>query len=205
MRVLESLMTIDSIRQAIGSIFRAMEAHHQELNELDGKLGDGDLGVTLLKAFTELERIKGGLPEDLGQALMQCASALTKVSSSSFGTLLATGLITSAKSLRGITAAECDKTAGILESVVPALLARGKSSLGDKTVVDGLAAIAKDIAGQSDPETIAQAAAAAVERTLNEFREKPAKVGRALIFGERSIGLDDPGMVALRVMVNALA
>ena len=197
-------MTIDSIRQAIGSIFRAMEAHHQELNELDGKLGDGDLGVTLLKAFTELERIKGGLPEDLGQALMQCASAVTKVSSSSFGTLLATGLITAAKSLRGITAAEWDKTACILESVVPALLARGKSSLGDKTVVDALAAIAKDIAGQSDPETIAQAAAAAVERTLNEFREKPAKVGRARIFGERTIGMDDPGMVALQVMVNAL-
>ena len=149
-------MTIDSIRQAIGSIFRAMEAHHKELNELDGKLGDGDLGVTLLKAFTELERIKAGLPEDLGQALMQCASAVTKVSSSSFGTLLATGLITSAKSLRGSTAAEWNKTAGILESVVPALLARGKSSLGDKTVVDALAAIAKDIAGQSDPETMAQ-------------------------------------------------
>jgi len=89
--------------------------------------------------------------------------------------------------------------------VVPVLLARGKSSLGDKTVVDALAAISKDIAGQSDPEKIAQGAAAAVERTLNEFREKPAKVGRARIFGERTIGLDDPGMVALRVMVNALA
>jgi phosphoenolpyruvate---glycerone phosphotransferase subunit DhaL len=44
-----------------------------------------------------------------------------------------------------------------------------------------------------------------VDRTLNEFREKPAKVGRARIFGERTIGMDDPGMVALRVMVNALA
>jgi dihydroxyacetone kinase-like protein len=37
------------------------------------------------------------------------------------------------------------------------------------------------------------------------LRSKPAQVGRARIFGDRSIGLDDPGMVVFWTMLQALA
>ena len=40
---------------------------------------------------------------------------------------------------------------------------------------------------------------------LGDFRGKPAGLGRARIFAEKSKGLDDPGMLAVNVMIGALA
>ena len=83
-------------------------------------------------------------------------------------------------------------------------MARGKASLGDKTVLDALDAAARAADGKSEPGEILAAAAAAVDATLAQMREMQAKIGRARIFGERSIGLDDPGMRALREMLRGL-
>ena len=35
-------------------------------------------------------------------------------------------------------------------------------------------------------------------------RQQPNRIGRARMFAERSIGLDDPGMVAMQRMLQAL-
>lgn len=48
------------------------------------------------------------------------------------------------------------------------------------------------------------AAKQGVDAALKEFRDKPNKIGRARIFAERTVGMDDPGMVAFKVMVDAL-
>jgi len=48
------------------------------------------------------------------------------------------------------------------------------------------------------------AARRGVDEALDAFRDKPNQIGRARIFAERTIGLDDPGMFALKVMVDAL-
>jgi hypothetical protein len=39
---------------------------------------------------------------------------------------------------------------------------------------------------------------------MDHLRSTPAQVGRARIFGDRSIGLDDPGMVVFYTMLLAL-
>ena len=62
LRVLEGLsMPLDHrqpARRRSPASARKLETEHQRLTELDGKLGDGDLGVTLLKAFRALDEIK---------------------------------------------------------------------------------------------------------------------------------------------------
>src|ERR1700722_16477220 len=80
-----------------------METVADELNALDGQLGDGDLGVTMTRGGRALVDILPTLPADVGMALMACAQAMTKVSGSSYGTLLATGLLAAAKATRGRT------------------------------------------------------------------------------------------------------
>jgi dihydroxyacetone kinase-like protein len=82
--------------------------------------------------------------------------------------------------------------------------ARGKASLGDKTVLDAVSAAASVSAGLDDPAEIRSRVLPAVDAALDEFRGKPSKIGRARIFADRSIGLDDPGMVAFKVMLGAL-
>ena len=78
--------------------------------------------------------------------------------------------------------------------------ARGKAELGGKTVLDSLDYVARTTDKADDK---ASAAAEAVDRALEDFRDKPATVGRARIFGEKSIGLDDPGMLAMQSVIRA--
>jgi dihydroxyacetone kinase-like protein len=197
-------LTTDSLRHAIARNVAALETEAEYLTSLDGQIGDGDLGITLLKAFRELDRIKETLPEDIGAALMQCASAVSRVSSSSFGTLLATCLMTAAKQTKGHTSVAWSELPGYLEKSVDAMILRGKASLGDKTVIDAVSAAAIAGAGKDEPAALLAAVKDGVDGAMREFRDKPNRIGRARIFGERTIGMDDPGMVAFKVMVQAI-
>ena len=98
---MSSAMTTNSIRWAIGNLKESMVAAASELNALDGALGDGDLGVTLSQGFPRLHEDAPNLPEDVGTALLQCAQAFTRVTASTYGTLLATGMMAAAKATRG--------------------------------------------------------------------------------------------------------
>ena len=79
---------------------------------------------------------------------------------------------------------------------------RGSAALGDKTVLDTIDAAAQAL--ESNPVDPADAVITAVDQTIALFRDRQSKIGRARIFADRSVGLDDPGMVAFRVMVGAL-
>lgn len=195
---------VPALRHAITAILAELETEHANLTELDGKIGDGDLGITLLKAFRELDRLKDGLPDDLGAALLESASAVAKVSSSSFGTLFATGLIAVSKLTKGKASAPWSEVPCLLDAAVQAMSARGKASLGDKTVLDALDAAFRAAGNETEPAVMREAAARAVDAALDEFRGKPAKIGRARIFADKTIGLDDPGMAAIKVMINGL-
>ncbi len=194
-----------ALRRAIGGVLSELEGSHAMLTELDAQIGDGDLGVTLLKAFRELDRLKDGFPEDLGAALMQAAAAVMKVSSSSFGTLFATGLMATAKTTKGKTSVPLTALPSLLDGVVQAMMARGKASLGDKTVLDALDAAARAMEGEAEPGAMREAAGRGVDAALDAFRNKPNKAGRARIFGDKTQGLNDPGMVAVKVMTAGLA
>ena len=175
-----------------------------ELNALDGKLGDGDLGATLQKCSANVRAASATMPDDLGGVLKACAMACTKASGSSFGTLLAVAFLTSTKVVGDRQDLAWEDLSGLLADVLKALSARGGASLGDKTVLDTLDAVIKAIEGESDPAVQHQKATAAVEATLEAFRGKPNKIGRARMFAEQSIGQDDPGMVAFRHMLASL-
>jgi len=45
----------------------------------------------------------------------------------------------------------------------------------------------------------------AVDEAIESLRGSPIKAGRARIWSEKSIGLDDPGMVAFEVMLKSLS
>jgi dihydroxyacetone kinase-like protein len=196
------MITIIEIREAIASIRDAVQRASEDLSARDGQLGDGDLGITLEKAFNRLTEIAPTLPDDLGKAFAAAAAAVTKVSSSSFGTLIATGLMAAAKQTIGKTELQPEALSPILKAACQKMSERGSAALGDKTVLDTLDAAAHAL--EPNPADPAGAVIAAVDQTIALFRDRQSKIGRARIFADRSVGLDDPGMVAFRVMVGAL-
>jgi dihydroxyacetone kinase-like protein len=163
----------------------AMDKAAPELNELDSRLGDGDLGVTLQKCAHNVRAALPVAPDSVQGILKSASQACADASGSSFGTLLASGLLAAAKWLDGRS---LDRAAlpELLSHAVQKLSARGGGSLGDKTMIDSLHAIAQALS------------------RAQEFRDKPNRIGRARMFAEKSIGMDDPGMVAVLRMAESL-
>ena len=199
------MITTDSIKTAATKIAQLMEESADELNAADGLLGDGDLGITMVRGFREIIEVRNSLPDDVGMALFQCAKAFTKSSGSSYGTLLATGLMSVAKKKKGQQEIQVEEISALLDDALDAMKQRGKAELGDKTVLDVIAASSQAAKDQSDGSSVLKAINDAVTSTIDEFRSRQSKIGRARIFSEKSIGLDDPGMLAFRKMLEALS
>ncbi len=199
------MITTDSIKTAVTKIAQLMEESADELNAADGLLGDGDLGITMVRGFREINGVRDSLPDDVGMALFQCAKAFTKSSGSSYGTLLATGLMSVAKKKKGQQEIQFEEISLLLNDALDAMKQRGKAELGDKTVLDVIAASSHAAKDQSDGSCVLKAINDAVTSTIDEFRSRQSKIGRARIFSEKSIGLDDPGMLAFRKMLEALS
>ena len=198
------MISTESIKSGIKRLAQAMEQSADELNTADGLLGDGDLGVTMIRGFRQIIEILDSLPEDIGMAFFQCAKAFTKSSGSSYGTLLATGMIAIAKVKKGQTGIELEEVSGLFYIALEAMQKRGKASLGDKTVLDVIAAVRDASTNQAEEQDLLDSINQVINDTMDQFRNRQSKIGRARIFGEKSIGLDDPGMLAFKRMFESL-
>lgn len=194
-----------ALRAGLARVAERMVGCRDELNAADAMLGDGDIGVAVAEGFEAVRAELDGLPDDLGAALLKCAQALVRVRASSFATILATGFMAAAAVVKGRTTAPWTTVPSMLEAAVARMSARGSSALGEKTVLDTLEAIRTATAGVEDPGQMIGRAVEAARKALDDFRPKPCRQGRARIFADRSMGLDDPGMLAATRMVEALA
>ncbi len=196
--------TTADLKAAAGAAGKAAVAARDELNAQDGKLGDGDLGITVANGFAAIAEEAASLPDDLGQAFLGCSKAFQRVSSSSFGTLVATALMSAAKATKGRTEAEWSEVSPIVAAARDAMLSRGHGALGAKSVLDSFDAIAKATAGLAEPAAILAAAKGAATQALDQFRDQPNQLGRARMFGDKSRGIDDPGMLAICRLLEGL-
>ena len=199
------MITTESIQSGIIRLNKAMEQSADELNTADGLLGDGDLGVTMIRGSRHLLEELESLPEDIGMAFFQCAKAFTKSSGSSYGTLLATGMMAVAKVKKGQTEIKLDEVSDLFNISLEAMQMRGKASLGDKTVLDVIAAARDAAKNQTDWKTMLNSINKAINDTIDLYRDRQSQIGRARIFGKKSIGLDDPGMLAFKFMFESIS
>ena len=197
-------LTTEGLRDGLKRIVAKLEACADELNVLDAALGDGDMGVTMMRGCRTLMVELPNLPEDLGLALLKCAQAFTKISASTFGTLLAIGLMSAAKATKGRREIPWGEISSLLAGAGQAMSMRSQGQLGEKTVLDALEAARAATEGIEDPAALVSRADAAVAAAIEQFRLRPSRQGRARIFGEKSIGKDDPGMVAFKRLIEGL-
>lgn len=182
----------------------ALEAAAPELNQLDARLGDGDLGTTLQRSAANVREALPALPETIDGLFKGCAVASAKASGSSFGTLLTQAFLTAARQTAGAQALDRAALVQLLDGIVAALSSRGGAALGDKTMLDSLDAVARSLQEARDSDDLRDVAGAAAARAVDAMRDRPNRIGRARMFGDRSVGLEDPGMVAVLRMVESL-
>lgn len=193
------------ISAAIARAKARMATLEQDLNAADSQLGDGDTGGMLARVIDRLSEEKLDGVQDVGAAFSALARAAVSATGSSLGTLLATALMTMSKATRGRADVPWSELGDLLAAARDAMLARGGAKLGDKTVIDALDAIAQATRGIEDGASLARAASASAGEALDRFRNEPCRMGRARMFGDKSRGMDDPGMLALARLTDAIA
>ena len=204
-RRMSAVLTAAVLRAALLHVAGRLDGAADELNARDAAVGDGDLGVTVVRGARGITEALPSAPDDIGALLLQCAQAFTKTSGSTFGTLVATGLMAAGKATRGKSEIPWSDVSSVLADALTAMASRGKAQLGDKTMLDGVEALRRATHGQHDPAAMLSAAVTEVKRALDDLRDKPARQGRARIFAEKTVGSDDPGMIVVQRIVEELA
>ena len=167
---------------------------YEEFNAADGKIGDGDLGITILSGLEEINNNTIKFSDDISANFMICSQAFVKKSGSSFGTLIAFSFMNISKNLKGKTECNHEDIVGIFETALKTILERGKTKLGDKTIADSLNLI---ITNLKDNKNYSEVLKSATKKALEDFKGKKILIGRARMFEDKTKDLDDPGMLAL--------
>ena len=181
-------------------LYEEAKKSHDEFNAADGKIGDGDLGVTILHGLEEVNNNIGKFSDDMGANFMICSQAFVKKSGSSFGTLIAFSFMNISKNLKGKSECNHEDILSIFEISLKTILERGKTNLGDKTIADTLDLIIKKL---KDNKNYSDVFKSATNQALENFKGKKIKIGRARMFEDKTKDLDDPGMFALNRLTNA--
>jgi len=177
--------------------------YYNEFNEADGKIGDGDLGITIQNGFQEIINNKENFTDDLGHNFMLCSQAFVKKSGSSFGTLVAFCLMNISKSVKGKKFLSHEDIIEIFEICLKTIKERGKTNLGDKTILDTLDLILNKIRETKDEIKYSKIIKTSTQEALENFKGKKILIGRARMFEDKTKDFDDPGMLALDKLAHA--
>jgi len=190
-------------KEVLTNIFKKLleeaKNSYDDFNSADGKIGDGDLGVTILHGLEEVNNNINKFSEDMSANFMLCSQAFVKKSGSSFGTLIAFSFMNISKNLKGKTECNHDDIIIIFETALKTILERGKANLGDKTIADSLNLIIKNLRDNNNYSDIFKSA---TKEALENFKGKKIKIGRARMFEDKTKNLDDPGMFALNKLTQ---
>jgi len=215
----EKLLPRD-IKLLMNNLKEVMLSNKEKLIELDGIMGDGDLGLTMAKAFSVAsDEVSALFPDlkdgtateeaDIGKIFIKAGMAMAKAAPSTMGTLMGTGFMRGGKAVREKAELSIHDMAVFWRAFVEGLEERGKSKPGDKTIIDSLDPAASALesaasAGRSLKEGFAGAAAAA-EAGVENARTMTAQCGRLAYNQEKSKTLIDPGTVVGFLLIKSFA
>lgn len=183
--------------------------HRDELVELDRQIGDGDHGENLKRGFTAVTAKLDALdapPATIGEVLRLVATTLMSTVGGAAGPLYGTAYLRAAKATDATTL-DAAGVVAMLEAGLDGIVARGKATTGEKTMVDAWSpaadAAAKAAAEGADPRGVLVAAAQAAAQGAASTIPLVATKGRASYLGERSAGHLDPGARSSELLLAA--
>ena len=209
---------IDTIEAWLRSAATRLHEQASALTALDQAIGDGDHGTNMDRGFSAIvASLDAGPPEgddDLARAAARLRGAgrtLISTVGGAAGPLYGTALMRVGASFASAdaSASSAELAWSALEAGITGVGGLGKSTAGEKTMLDAL--IPAAVAGRAaqaagaDWATIAAALAAGAEEGAASTIPMLATKGRASYLGERSIGHQDPGATSSALLLRALA
>jgi len=203
-------LTISDIKGFLGKMNEVAAENKDYLIDLDSKMGDGDLGLTMAAVFTAADKFASDYEDDdIGGLLMKGGMAMSKAAPSTMGTLMATGFMRGGKAVKGSTELGIADVARFWKAFVEGMMERGKSKPGNKTIIDALFPVSESFEASSaageDLSAAALKAKVAAEKGRDDTVGMIAQHGRAAYYQEKSRELLDPGAVMGAILVGTFA
>lgn len=185
--------------------------HKVELSELDREIGDGDHGENMNRGFVavvgKLDALEAP-PAQVADVLKLVATTLMSTVGGAAGPLYGTAYLRAAK-VTGLESLDAAAVVAMLEAALEGIVARGKATTGEKTMVDAwtpaTTAAQEAVGSGAAPADVLAAAAAAAEEGAEATIPLVATKGRASYLGERSAGHKDPGATSTAYILRAAA
>lgn len=178
----------------------------EELCDMDAKLGDGDLGLTMSKGYAALPDLMraeaDGADGDVGKMLMKAGMKMSSLVPSTMGFLMSTGVMEGGKALKGKTEIDGAGLAAYLTGFAAGVQKRGKCEPGQRTIYDAVlpAAQAAAKAVEANPaatlDEVVTAAVEAAQAGVEATKNMTPVFGKAAVHAAQCVGVADQGAVA---------
>ncbi len=198
------------VEVVVRTIAQVAVDNEKDFGDLDAVVGDGDFGYSMARGFELVLQDWDSFDRaDIGTFLKKIAVVITSRIGGTSGPIWGTAFLRAGATAGAADELEPEQVVAMLRAAITGIKARGKSDVGDKTLLDALVPAVDTIEAQisqgHDAAATLRAAAATARERAEATRPMQAMRGRASYTGERSIGTLDAGAVAVAVMFEAVA
>lgn len=186
-----------------------IRANHEHLSRLDGAVGDGDHGTTILRTMEAVAKaVAEAQGSDLKALFAKIGWDVMDCDGGSTGPLLGSFFMGMGDALGDQAELDCAAVVAMFAGGINKLAKQSRAVVGDKTMMDAflpaLAAMQAAAPAGCIRTALGQAAAAAAAgaEATGQFR---AKFGRARNLGDRVIGHVDPGAVSVSLIFKGFS
>lgn len=203
------MVTCGELKEILCDVSSIIDRKKLYLSELDAAIGDGDHGLNLSKGFKALEeKIQSVSNDDIGNVLKTAGMALVTTVGGASGPLYGTAFMKGAAVVNNKSSIDMNDYLNILTEALNGIKMRGKSTEGEKTMIDTLSPVVdevkKDLEEGRDSNFILERIRDIARKGMESTRDIIATKGRASYLKERSIGHKDPGATSMYYILDTI-
>jgi len=200
-------MNSEKIFSHLKQIKIIIDQNKEEIEKLDQEIGDGDHIFNIQRGINESLNLKDELlGQEPNEVFKKIGMKIMTTVGGSSGALFATLLIGMSKNYNKEDSNQ-KNIAKMLAEGVDAMKKRGKSDIGEKTMLDVLIPVSNELMHLSKEENlknIAKKIRETAKKGMLSTKDLVATKGRASFLGDRAKGHIDPGARSSQLAIEAI-
>ena len=203
------MITGIELKEILGDVSSMIDRKKLYLSELDAAIGDGDHGLNLSKGFKVVEeKIQSVSNDNIGNILKTAGVALVTIVGGASGPLYGTAFMKGAAVVNEKDSIDMNDFLNILSEALDGIKMRGKSTEGEKTMIDTLSPVVdevkKELEEGKNSSFVLESIKTVARKGMESTRDIIATKGRASYLKERSIGHKDPGATSMYYVLDTI-
>lgn len=186
-----------------------LEGQKDYITKLDATTGDGDHWVNLYQGYEKIVAQANDLSSlDLSSMLKQVGMIMFSSIGGSSGALYGSGYIAASKAVEDIAYLDINSLYNMLDAMLRAIMKRGKTEPGQKTMVDSLSRALidykRELEANSEEKKVIEMFVEGAKEGASQTKEMEAVKGRASYRTDKGVGHLDPGAVTMALQLECL-